>query len=52
MSEKLESQKPNKSLKEADALVQRGVPVYERLRISPNCALILPTHIALDQEEM
>jgi len=36
-------------LKEADALVQRGVPVYDRLRISPNCALILPTHIALDR---
>jgi adenylosuccinate synthase len=35
--------------KEADALVQKGVPVYERLRISPNCALILPTHIALDR---
>src|SRR4030095_6761540 len=27
-------------LKEADALVQKGVPVYERLRVSPNCALI------------
>jgi len=36
-------------LKEADALVQKGVPVYERLCISPNCALILPTHIALDR---
>ncbi len=36
-------------LREADALVQRGVPVYERLRISPNCALILPSHIALDR---
>ncbi len=36
-------------LKEADALVQKGVPVYERLRISPNCALILPSHIALDR---
>jgi adenylosuccinate synthase len=35
--------------KEADALVQKGVPVYERLRISPNCALILPSHIALDR---
>lgn len=35
--------------READALVQRGVPVYERLRISPNCALILPSHIALDR---
>jgi adenylosuccinate synthase len=35
--------------READALVQKGVPVYERLRISPNCALILPSHIALDR---
>jgi adenylosuccinate synthase len=35
--------------READALVQRGIPVYERLRISPNCALILPSHIALDR---
>ena len=36
-------------LREADALVQRNVPVFERLRISPNCALILPSHIALDR---
>ncbi len=36
-------------LKEADALVQKGVRVYDRLRISPNCALILPTHVALDR---
>jgi adenylosuccinate synthase len=35
--------------READALVQRGIAVYERLRISPNCALILPSHIALDR---
>src|SRR5215204_5669222 len=35
--------------READALVQKGVPVYERLHISPNCALILPSHIALDR---
>jgi adenylosuccinate synthase len=36
-------------LREADALVQKGIAVYERLRISPNCALILPSHIALDR---
>jgi adenylosuccinate synthase len=36
-------------LREADALVQKGVPVYDRLRVSPNCALILPSHIALDR---
>jgi adenylosuccinate synthase len=35
--------------READTLTQRGIPVYERLRISPNCALILPSHIALDR---
>src|SRR5512141_207785 len=35
--------------READTLVQRGVPVYERLGVSPNCPLILPSHIALDR---
>ncbi len=29
--------------------MQKGVPVYERLRVSPNCALILPSHVALDR---
>ena len=33
---------------EADALIDSGVPVYERLRISPGCPLILPSHVALD----
>ena len=33
---------------EANALVERGVPVFERLQISPNCPLILPSHAALD----
>ncbi len=28
---------------------RKALPVYERLRISPNCALILPSHIALDR---
>jgi len=36
-------------LREADGLVQKGLPVYERLRVSPNCALILPSHVALDR---
>jgi adenylosuccinate synthase len=36
-------------LKEAQTLVDRGVPVFERLRISPSCPLILPSHIALDK---
>lgn len=35
-------------IKEADALIANGVPVYERLRISPGCPLILPSHVALD----
>ena len=36
-------------LRESDALVARGVPVFERLRISPSCPLILPSHVALDR---
>jgi len=36
-------------LKEADMLVERGVPVYQRLKISPACPLILPSHVALDR---
>jgi adenylosuccinate synthase len=35
-------------IEEANALVASGVPVFERLRISPNCPLILPSHAALD----
>jgi adenylosuccinate synthase len=35
-------------VEEADALIKRGVPVYERLKISPGCPLILPSHVALD----
>ncbi len=33
---------------EANALIANGVPVFERLRISPGCPLILPSHSALD----
>jgi len=33
---------------EANALIENGVPVYERLRVSPGCPLILPSHVALD----
>ena len=36
-------------LKESQTLIDKGVPVFERLRISPNCPLILPSHIVLDQ---
>jgi adenylosuccinate synthase len=35
-------------VKEANALVANGVPVFERLKVSPNCPLILPSHAALD----
>jgi adenylosuccinate synthase len=35
--------------KEAQVLIDRGVPVFERLRVSPGCQLILPSHVALDQ---
>jgi adenylosuccinate synthase len=33
---------------EANALIESGVPVFERLRISPGCPLILPSHAELD----
>ncbi|MFL0810402.1 MAG: adenylosuccinate synthase [Agarilytica sp.] len=36
-------------LKEIAELEARGVPVKERLRLSPACPLILPVHVALDQ---
>ncbi len=36
-------------LREAQMLLDRGVPVFERLRIAPNCPLILPSHVALDR---
>jgi len=36
-------------LKESEMLMGRGVPVFERLRISPACPLILPSHVALDK---
>jgi len=35
-------------IEEANALVASGVPVFERLKISPGCPLILPSHVALD----
>lgn len=40
---------PDALLKEIKGLEDRGVPVCERLRISPSCPLILPVHVALDQ---
>src|SRR5262252_3438851 len=36
-------------LSESATLIERGVPVFERLRISPLCPLILPSHVMLDQ---
>ncbi|HXW59121.1 MAG TPA: adenylosuccinate synthase [Solirubrobacteraceae bacterium] len=36
-------------LNESQMLIERGVPVFERLSISPLCPLILPSHVALDQ---
>ncbi len=39
---------PEALLKEMAALEARGVPVRERLRLSPACPLILPYHAALD----
>ncbi|MRX27564.1 adenylosuccinate synthase [Kangiella sp. HZ709] len=39
---------PDALKKEMDMLEARGVPVKDKLRISPACPLILPYHIALD----
>jgi adenylosuccinate synthase len=35
-------------IEEAKDLIDNGVPVYDRLKISPACPLILPSHVALD----
>ncbi|KAA0694840.1 adenylosuccinate synthase [Halopseudomonas laoshanensis] len=40
---------PEALMKELKELEAKGVPVRERLRISPACPLILPYHVALDQ---
>ncbi|GLS24526.1 adenylosuccinate synthase [Marinibactrum halimedae] len=40
---------PDALLKEMKGLEEKGVPVRERLRLSPACPLILPYHVALDQ---
>jgi adenylosuccinate synthase len=40
---------PDALLAEMDELTQRGVPVTERLRVSPACPLIIPSHVALDK---
>ncbi|HBZ94025.1 MAG TPA: adenylosuccinate synthase, partial [Pseudomonas sp.] len=40
---------PDALLREITKLEDKGVPVRERLRISPACPLILSYHVALDQ---
>ena len=40
---------PDALLKEMAGLEANGIPVRERLRLSPSCPLILPYHVALDQ---
>ncbi len=40
---------PRALLEETAVLEARGVPVRSRLRISPACPLILPSHVALDK---
>ncbi len=40
---------PDALLKEMNGLIAKGVPVREKLRISPACPLIMPYHVALDQ---
>lgn len=40
---------PTALLEEIEELESRGVPVIERLRISDECVLILPYHVALDK---
>lgn len=40
---------PDALLKEIHNLENNGIPVRERLRLSPACPLILPSHVALDQ---
>ena len=35
--------------REAQTLIDTGIDVFARLRVSPNCPLILPSHVALDK---
>ena len=35
-------------IQEANELIAGGVPVFDRLKVSPGCPLILPSHVALD----
>ena len=40
---------PDALIKEIAMLEEKGVPVRERLKLSPACPLILPYHVALDK---
>jgi len=40
---------PAALIKEMDELVSQGIPVDDRLKLSPACPLVLPFHVALDQ---
>ncbi len=40
---------PPAFIEEIQMLEERGIPARERLRISPACPLILPSHVALDK---
>ena len=40
---------PPAFIEEVQMLEARGIPARERLRISPACPLILPSHVALDK---
>ena len=40
---------PPAFIEEIEMLEARGVPARERLRVSPACPLILPSHVALDK---
>src|SRR6187401_3771079 len=35
--------------RESQTLIDQGIDVFARLRISPNCPLILPSHVSLDK---
>ncbi len=39
---------PDALIREIEQLEDNGIPVRDRLRISPSCPLILPYHVALD----
>lgn len=40
---------PSALMKEISVLEQQQIPVLDRLRLSGNCALVLPSHVALDK---